>query len=98
VDCRILYSQRSLNDLSDFLWRTAKEDAEAASRFGTSILDHIDLLASFPRLGAAILKRLGVRKLIHTPLFVYYRIREDGRIIEILHIRHGARTEAVLAS
>jgi plasmid stabilization system protein ParE len=93
VDYRLLYSQRSLNDLDDILGHIAEEDAEAASRFGASLLDHVDLLSRFPRLGGVIRKRSRVRKLLHSPLLVYYRLDEDKRLIEILHVRHGAREQ-----
>jgi plasmid stabilization system protein ParE len=94
VDYRLLYSQKSLNDLGEILGHIAEEDAEAASRFGASLLDHVDLLSRFPRLGGIIRKRSRVRKLLHSPLLVYYRLDEDKRLIEILHVRHGARKQA----
>ena len=93
MDYRVLYSQRSLNDLDEILGHIAEDDAEAASRFGTSLLDHVDLLSRFPRLGGVIRKRSRVRKLLHSPLLVYYRLNEDKHLIEILHVRHGARKE-----
>ncbi len=93
MDYRLLYSQRSLNDLGEILGHIAEEDAEAASRFGASLLDHVDLLSRFPRLGGAIRKRSRVRKLLHSPLLVYYRVDEDKHLIEILHVRHGARKQ-----
>jgi plasmid stabilization system protein ParE len=91
VDYRLLYSQKSLKDLDEILGDIAEEDAESASRFRTSLLDHVDLLSRFPRLGGVIRKRSRVRKLLHSPLLVYYRIDEKKRLIEILHVRHGAR-------
>jgi plasmid stabilization system protein ParE len=94
VDYRLLYSQRSLNDLGEILGHIAEEDADAASRFGASLLDHVDLLSRFPRLGGVIRKRSRVRKLLHSPLLVYYRLDEDKRRIEIVHVRHGARKPA----
>lgn len=93
MDYRLLYSQKSLNDLGEILGRIAEEDAEAASRFGVSLLDHIDLLSRFPRLGGVIRKRSRVRKLLHSPFLVYYRLDEDKRQIEVLHVRHGARKQ-----
>lgn len=91
MDYHLLYSQRALNDLAEIIGRVAEDDAEAAFRFGTGLLDHVDLLARFPRLGAVIRKRSRVRKLVHTPILVYYELREDKRLIEILHFRHGGR-------
>jgi plasmid stabilization system protein ParE len=69
----------------------AEDDAEVASRFGTSLLEHVDLLTRFPRLGSVVRKRSRVRKLLHSPMLVYSRVDEDKRPIEVLHIRHGAR-------
>jgi plasmid stabilization system protein ParE len=91
VDYRLLYTQKALNDLAEIVGHIAKDDVEAASRFGSSLLDHIELLARFPRMGGVIGKRNGVRKLVHSPILVYYQANEDTRVIEVLHLRHGAR-------
>jgi toxin ParE1/3/4 len=91
VDYRLLYTQRALNDLAEIFGYIAEDDPEAASRFGASLLDHVDLLARFPRIGSVVGKRSRVRKLLHSPMLVYYRVDEDMRLIEILHFRHGAR-------
>ncbi|MGO9254903.1 MAG: type II toxin-antitoxin system RelE/ParE family toxin [Bryobacteraceae bacterium] len=50
----------------------AQDDDEAASRFGEALLDHVDLLGRFPRMGNTIRKRSRVRKLVHSPIVVYY--------------------------
>jgi plasmid stabilization system protein ParE len=91
VDYHLTYSQRSLNDLPELIGNIAEDDREAASRFGSSLLDHIDLLARFPRMGGLIPKRRQVRKLLHSPYLIYYSVDEEKRLIEILHIRHGSR-------
>jgi plasmid stabilization system protein ParE len=91
VDYHLLITQRALNDLAEIIGHIAEDDAEAAWRFGTSLLDHIDLLTRFPRMGGVIRKRRGVRKLSHTPILVYYQLREDRRMVEILHLRHASR-------
>jgi plasmid stabilization system protein ParE len=87
VDYQLLYTQRALNDLAEIVGRIAEDDAEAATRFGSSLLDHLDLLPRFPRMGGVIRKRSQVRKLVHSPVLVYYTVQET----EILHFRHGAR-------
>lgn len=91
MDYRVFYTQRSLSDLADIISHIAEDDAEAASRFGDSLLDHIELLARFPRMGSSIRKRARVRKLSHSPVLVYYQIREDKHLIEILHLRRASR-------
>jgi plasmid stabilization system protein ParE len=92
VDYRLLYTQRALSDLAEIIGHIAEDDDEAASRFGQSLLDHVDLLTDFPKMGETIRKRSRVRKLAHSPIQVYYQIREDKRVVEVLHFRHGSRT------
>jgi len=91
VDYRLLYTQKALDDLSEIIGHIAEDDVQAASRFGSSLIAHVELLARFPRMGGLIRKRPLVRKLLHSPFLVYYQVREAKREIEILHIRHGAR-------
>ena len=91
MDFRLLYTQRALDDLANIVVNIADDDAEAASRFGNSLLDHLELLTRFPRIGNVVHKRPNVRKLLHSPILVYYRINEDKCLIEVLHLRHGAR-------
>lgn len=81
MDYRLFYTQKALNDLAEIIGHIAEDDSEAASRFGTSLLDHVELLARFPN----------VRKLVHSPIVIYYRIHERKGTVEILHFRHSAR-------
>ena len=62
MDYRLFYTQRTLNDLAEIIGYIAEDDAEAAMRFGNSLLDHLDLLARFPRMGGTVRKRPQVRK------------------------------------
>ncbi len=91
MDYRLLFTQSSLDDLTEIIGHVAEDDGEAASRFGNSLLDHIELLTRFPRMGNPIRERSRVRKLLHSPILVYYQIREDKRVVEILHLRHASR-------
>ena len=91
MDYRILFTQRALSDLAEIIGFIAEDDAEAAGQFGSALLDHVDLLSRFPRMGGVIRKRARVRKLQHSPVLVYYRIQEDKHNIEVLHFRHGSR-------
>jgi plasmid stabilization system protein ParE len=42
-------------------------------------------------MGNVIRKRSRVRKLVHSPILVYYQLREEKRAVEVLHFRHGSR-------
>lgn len=91
MDYRLLFTQRSLDDLAEIISRIAEDDPEVASSFGISLLDHVELLRRFPRIGGTTRKRSRVRKLLHSPILVYYQIREDKHAVEVLHFRHAAR-------
>ena len=91
MDYRLLYTQKALKDLAEIIGHIAEDDAQAASRFGSSLVAHVELLARFPHMGGAIRKRPLVRKLLHSPFLVYYQVGQAKREIEVLHIRHGAR-------
>jgi plasmid stabilization system protein ParE len=80
VDFRFLFTQRAQNDLAEIIGHIAEDDADAASRFGNSLLDHIELLSRFPHKGSAIRKKARVRKLSHSPVLVYYQIREESAL------------------
>jgi hypothetical protein len=55
----------------------AEKYPAASERFGTALWNHIELLKSFPLLGAPVKGFPGVKRLIHSPLFIYYRVREE---------------------
>jgi plasmid stabilization system protein ParE len=77
VDYRLDYTKKALNDLAEIIGHIADEDAEAAVRFANSLLDHLDLLTRFPRMGGILRKRSRVRKLLHSPILIYYQVHSD---------------------
>lgn len=73
----------------------AEDDAEAATRFGNSLLDHVDLLARFPRMGSSLRTRANVRRLLHSPVLVYYEYAKKNRLSRCLTsgMERGSRQE-----
>lgn len=71
---------RGVDDLAEIIGHIASDDSDAASHFGSNLLDHLDLLARFPPMGANVPKRRGVRKLFHSPLLIY-RINEAKGLV-----------------
>jgi plasmid stabilization system protein ParE len=61
------------------------------------ILDAIDMLKHFP-IRMKVLEqppdsKPPVRRLPVNPYIVYFRVFESTRLVEILHVRHGARRQ-----
>lgn len=75
MDYGLFFTQRALDDFAEIIRTIAEDDSEAAFRFGNSILDHVDLLRRFPRMAGTIRKRSHVRKLVHSPVVVYYQLQ-----------------------
>ena len=93
--CQIFYTEDALVDLEIILEYVRADNAPAAERLGTALLAHVDLLRHFPRLGASVPSRPRLRKIIHTPVVVYYRLYDDKSVVEILHFWHGSRRDPV---
>ena len=71
----------------------AGEPPETTEQFADALFDHIDLLQAFPYVGAPCKGDPQVRRLLHSPLYVYYRLDERRGAIEILHFWHCSREE-----
>jgi plasmid stabilization system protein ParE len=75
------------------LWlESALQDLEALSaRDIDFILRRVDLLSTFPFMGAPMLfdEWEGYRQLICGNQRVIYQVLEDGKIIEIAYVRHA---------
>lgn len=67
------------------------ESSETSERFGGAILDRVRLPASQPRIGALIPGRKGVRRMLFTPVRIYYRIDERRKTVEIIRILRTSR-------
>ena len=91
MDYKIFITEDALADLKILLDYIGADNMNAANRFGSSLLNHVGLLGSFPRLGAPIPHRPDLRELLHAPIRVFYRIREDSSSVDILHFWHSAR-------
>ncbi len=96
MDFKVVYTEPALDDLEAVMSWSWEKHPGTSERFAHSLLNHIDLLKDFPYLGAPLKGYPGVRRLLHSPLHVYYRVHEEKRVIEILHFWHTAREEPEL--
>lgn len=93
MEFKILFSDQALTDLEEIMDYVATGDPEAARQLGQSMVNHVGMLRTFPFIGPLVPKWPLVRKLLHTPYKIYYRIHTRRRVIEILHFWHAARLE-----
>ena len=97
MEYKILYTEAALIGLDKIVEFIHNDNAAAAERFGQALLNHVDLLAVFPRIGEPVARRPGMRKILPTPIWVYHRIHEDKQIVEVIRFWHGSRRPPKLA-
>ena len=64
MDFHVRISAPALIDFEDILEYSSANFPANAERFGYAILDHVDLLRTFPYMGSPVAGRFGVRQLI----------------------------------
>jgi plasmid stabilization system protein ParE len=74
----------------------ARDNPQAAVRFGDRLIDRVLILEQFPFLSAPYARRPGVRKLVSRPYIIYYRPRIEAGCVDILRYWQGARGESPL--
>ena len=90
---KVTLSPEAIQRLEQIVRFIAKDNPDAALRFGNRLLDRAELLSNFPELGMPYRKRPGVRRLSCKPYFIYYRINHDTKVVEVMDFWHSARQE-----
>jgi toxin ParE1/3/4 len=93
---KVIFAAQALEQLEQIIRFIAQDDPAAAERFGNYLVDRAELLADFPELGTPYRKRPGVRRVLCKPYFIYYRVRREEQVIEIMDYWHAARREPLL--
>lgn len=88
---RIRWAQAARDEFEAIAAWSWRKHPDSTERFLSAFLNHIELLERFPMMGAPVKGHEGVRRLLHTPLHVYYTVDPDARIVELVHIWHRAR-------
>jgi plasmid stabilization system protein ParE len=78
-------------DLRNIVAYISHENQNAAETLGGELLDEAMSLESLPYRGSRVKKRRGVLKLIRGNYLIYYRIKEQKQIVEIVAFKHGAQ-------
>ena len=88
---KVLYHEDALADLEEIFEWSRDKHPETSDQFADELFDQIDLLQASPYIGTPIQGHHQLRRLLHSPLFVYYRLDENRGAIEILHFWHRSR-------
>ncbi len=95
---QVILSNRSIDDLKGICEYIAAENPEAAQKLGHDLLKQVQALNELPRRGQIYDSSCSIT-IYEIPMRGYrafYQINESSKQIEVLHIRHGARSEPEL--
>jgi hypothetical protein len=56
----------------------------------------LEMLTVFPDLGPPVYGKPDVRRILHSPFYVYYRVHRVRKVIEAIHFGHTSPAVAVL--
>lgn len=83
-------------DLGAVVRFLAQKSPEAAERIGHELLDAALTLTVFPRRGAPVRRRPGLRKLTHRHYLIFYQVNEAAGWVEVVRIWDGRQNPAAL--
>ena len=90
---KVIFAPQAIARLEEIVRYIAQDKPAAAEKFGLHLLDQTAVLADFPELGQPYQKRAQVRRLWCKPYFIYYRVRPNQKVVEIMDFWHSARRE-----
>ncbi len=92
---KIFVTELANEDLATLVRFIARDNPQAAERFGLALLNKLKLLQDHPHLGRIVPERAdsNLREIVHQPYRIVYRVRQQEQVIEVLRFWHSARGE-----
>jgi plasmid stabilization system protein ParE len=86
---RVALSEQAEVDLERVVAFLARKNQAAAERVGLEIVEVIFSLDTLPARGNPVRTRPGLRKTVHRPYVIIYRLHEAARLVEIVRVWDG---------
>lgn len=95
MEFKIVWSATAISDLKEACLYVARRDPQAAHRMGRGILEHVQILATFPFIGPTYPRGASgpLREIVFRSYRIFYDVSDQLNRVEILHIWHSARDE-----
>jgi plasmid stabilization system protein ParE len=84
-------TSRAQRDLREIVEYIARDNPGAAERVGLRLIEQVELLTKFPKLGREVRQRRGNRVLPERNILIFYHLHPNARIVEIKRFWHSAR-------
>lgn len=92
MDFKVVFKESFIHDLERIVRWIASENPNAARSLGNLIVDRCESLSFFPERHPKVRQRSGIRRFVVYKSFkVFYRVRADVRVVEILRCWDGRR-------
>ena len=93
MDFQIVWTEPALVDLQEIVVYISHADPAAAERIGNDIVDHVEILRTFPFIGPTYPRGShgSRREIVCGNYRIFYRVSEQRKSVEILTVWHGAR-------
>jgi toxin ParE1/3/4 len=88
---RVLIRETAYEGLREIVEYVSRDNPAAAEKLGHELLDQALSLRALPFRGSTVRKRPNLLKLVCGNYLIYYQVKEDERVVEILQFVHGAR-------
>ena len=88
---RVIIREAAYEGLQEIVAYISRDNPDVGEKLGHELLDQALSLRALPFRGSTVRKRPGLLKLVCGNYLIYYRVKEDQRLVEILHFVHGAR-------
>ncbi len=87
----VVFSPRSKTDLQQIVKHIARDDTQAAARFGLALIETAESLASAPEMGPILPRKPSARFFPVGAYLIIYRLDAVRHIVRILRFWHAAR-------
>ena len=92
---RVIITPRAADDLADIHEYISKDSEQNAAAMISRILDALELLGDMPHRTIvhpqSPKSKCPVRSIPVRPYIVYFRVIDSERVVQVIHVRHGAR-------
>jgi toxin ParE1/3/4 len=98
MDFKIVWTEPAIQNLREITAYISQDNPSAAVKLGAELFRHVEVLETFPFIGPAYPRGSGkeIREIIFRKYRIFYRVREDRKLVEILTVWHGAQDNPAL--
>lgn len=93
----VTVTSRAYDELESICQFIAERSPGASASVAKRLIQAIDALSLLPHRHRVHIHRRDARKTVHAmpvrPFIVYYRVREEESVVEVLCVRHGRRRQ-----